>query len=1293
MTMEQTAPSKPTSSRSQILPPPSPPRPASEVLSTSQGRERRSVQTHSIPISYAYGAANNAKPRSSGGGGGDMGDRDSIGGGSSGRKRARASLQKEGEAHLQDDASVSSVGAGGGLLRSGATEAAAVRYARLKERVNSTGVATAPPHSGGARQFAARPPVVEGASKDTSINIATAFREAQARQFAVGGGQAAAAEGQKETHFEGEDSSPVDVLGKRKRKKRKSQLDPTYKHVPGETNSDDSSAGEGIGATRGKRPKKSVEFVDDGTAPPPKKKQRRKSNKKGQEEETATSDSDEEGGEGIALTRGRREIRRPEDSLEVSQPAKKRRSLKKKNDGGGEEEETGSDEEGGEGIALSRSRRTIRVPGETTVEQVTVVKKTRKSRKNAGDEEETASDEEGGDGIALTRGRRNLGGIGDESPDASLEIGPKKRKTTRRTKDKDGAYVPGETEESEEYDESGRRVVRRRRRKSGAPGQGDELEDVTMMDADSTATFYLRPGSPSTTTASVEPSAEQSRSLSQQNLTSTSSGNILPSSLRGIKAPQAHTSLASVSNGRIRDLTNASQQSLSGVASSSYDFAEEERMVKEMERKAEVAKQKKIAEAQRVARESNELKKRKFGPAKVATVTPVTTEEVRATQQKAPRPPPPTAETSDVVEPQEPSRISVALGGAIRNTIGVLSAIFSQLGGIKDWLVRLFRERTSAFIILSLLSLVLFASLLSGDDDTGSSGVWLPPMFQKHRGYTPPNLPPESIERLTHLERALGDLSRRTETEHVKVDSKFKALERDMANERKKRMDEEADIIASLRLTAKTVDTISGEWPRTLGSIKQLNDAHADDIARLKTLERGLDRLATKVDAHESTNQRHFSGLEGKLEDLKKEVASHSPDKVAQIAIDAIESKLPARLAVQMDPKTGRLDINPAFWMHLRDAFVDKTTLELELAKRPAGAGGDTTTTVTVRQPTWQEFLVANEASLKTWIDADVQQKVGSGVVVSRATFLDILKREIQTLKTDSDKKFNENLNKLGQEILDKTRVQTQQIIKDSASPKSRYTTKTGDDIASLVESLIDEALLRYSKDTLARPDYALYSAGGRVIPELTSEIYSVRPKGFFRRIIASATGRGIIYGLSPVHALSPQLTPGSCWPFKGSKGNLGVLLSRRIVVTDVTIEHAAKEVNYDMSLAPRNFEVWGVIEDKKDVERLRQDRIERNKKRAEALARGEDGTEFEEPEGSVPQSPNHILLASGSYDVDAKNHIQTFPANSLAERLQIPVGVVVLKVMSNHGNKDVTCLYRLRVHGFQLEKGESLEM
>ncbi|KAH8913368.1 hypothetical protein BT69DRAFT_1234693, partial [Atractiella rhizophila] len=206
------------------------------------------------------------------------------------------------------------------------------------------------------------------------------------------------------------------------------------------------------------------------------------------------------------------------------------------------------------------------------------------------------------------------------------------------------------------------------------------------------------------------------------------------------------------------------------------------------------------------------------------------------------------------------------------------------------------------------------------------------------------------------------------------------------------------------------------------------------------------------------------------------------------------------------------------------------------------------------------------------------------------------------------------------------------------------------------VESLIDEALLRYSKDTLARPDYALYSAGGRVIPELTSEIYSVRPKGFFRRIIASATGRGIIYGLSPVHALSPQLTPGSCWPFKGSKGNLGVLLSRRIVVTDVTIEHAAKEVNYDMSLAPRNFEVWGVIEDKKD-------------------------------------SPNHILLASGSYDVDAKNHIQTFPANSLAERLQIPVGVVVLKVMSNHGNKDVTCLYRLRVHGFQLEKGDSLEM
>jgi hypothetical protein len=213
---------------------------------------------------------------------------------------------------------------------------------------------------------------------------------------------------------------------------------------------------------------------------------------------------------------------------------------------------------------------------------------------------------------------------------------------------------------------------------------------------------------------------------------------------------------------------------------------------------------------------------------------------------------------------------------------------------------------------------------------------------------------------------------------------------------------------------------------------------------------------------------------------------------------------------------------------------------------------------------------------------------------------------------------------------------------------------------------LIDAALARYSKDVLARPDFALYSSGGRVIPSLTSPTYEVRPPGSAlspSRLLARLTGLGVLRGKPPVTALHPDIAVGQCWPFAGRSGQLGILLSRRIIPSEVTLEHAAKEVALDVTSAPRRFEVWALVEERDGRERLAAYHEQREQK-----------------EGTAPL--DRQLLLQGEYDASKENHIQTFTVPQEVQDLQIPVGVVLLRIIDNHGNEDLSCLYRVRVGG-----------
>jgi hypothetical protein len=249
-----------------------------------------------------------------------------------------------------------------------------------------------------------------------------------------------------------------------------------------------------------------------------------------------------------------------------------------------------------------------------------------------------------------------------------------------------------------------------------------------------------------------------------------------------------------------------------------------------------------------------------------------------------------------------------------------------------------------------------------------------------------------------------------------------------------------------------------------------------------------------------------------------------------------------------------------------------------------------------------------------------------------------------------------------------------------AASNEQRKTVKIqpSDDV-ELINTLIDSALERYSKDILAQPDFALYTAGARIIPSLTSRTYEVRPKGLGSRMLASLTGMGVIRGRPPVTAIHPDTSVGSCWPFSGTTAQLGILLSRRVVVSDVTIEHASKDVAFDVSSAPQDFELWGVVEDDADVRKLKEYRSA-----LEARQQQDGGDERDAALAS--SSPNHVLLAKGSYDANESRHIQTFSALDSTRSLDLPVSVVILRILNTHGNPAFGCLYRVRVGGETIE-------
>ncbi|XP_064009794.1 SUN domain-containing protein 1 isoform X5 [Pogoniulus pusillus] len=185
-------------------------------------------------------------------------------------------------------------------------------------------------------------------------------------------------------------------------------------------------------------------------------------------------------------------------------------------------------------------------------------------------------------------------------------------------------------------------------------------------------------------------------------------------------------------------------------------------------------------------------------------------------------------------------------------------------------------------------------------------------------------------------------------------------------------------------------------------------------------------------------------------------------------------------------------------------------------------------------------------------------------------------------------------------------------------------------------QMIVNNALKLYSQDKTGMVDFALESGGGSILSTRCSETYETKTA------LISLFGIPLWYSSqSPRVVIQPDIYPGNCWAFKGSLGYLVVRLSMKIYPTSFAVEHIPKTLSPtgNISSAPRNFSVYGLDD------------------------------EYQK-EGQ--------LLGQYVYDQGGEA-LQIFP---VMEKTDSAFQIVELRISSNWGHAEYTCLYRFRVHG-----------
>jgi len=243
-------------------------------------------------------------------------------------------------------------------------------------------------------------------------------------------------------------------------------------------------------------------------------------------------------------------------------------------------------------------------------------------------------------------------------------------------------------------------------------------------------------------------------------------------------------------------------------------------------------------------------------------------------------------------------------------------------------------------------------------------------------------------------------------------------------------------------------------------------------------------------------------------------------------------------------------------------------------------------------------------------------------------------------------------LRNLTEEIRSEVAIKVQQKITSSKAPPpksvsaapplssitSRILASTSPSLTEAqVKDIIRESLDVYNADRLGLPDYALESAGGHVVNTRCSETYH------HKTALVRVFGIPFYFNTNtPRAVIQPSVMPGECWAFKGHVGYVVIGLSVPVYPSSVTLEHIPRSIApFNITSAPKDFSIYGL---------------------------------------NTPSEYEGIHLGDFTYDENS-SALQNFAIeNPTGKRLRF--AYIEMRVTSNWGHPDFTCIYRFRVHG-----------
>nr|XP_056713854.1 SUN domain-containing protein 3 [Euleptes europaea] len=192
------------------------------------------------------------------------------------------------------------------------------------------------------------------------------------------------------------------------------------------------------------------------------------------------------------------------------------------------------------------------------------------------------------------------------------------------------------------------------------------------------------------------------------------------------------------------------------------------------------------------------------------------------------------------------------------------------------------------------------------------------------------------------------------------------------------------------------------------------------------------------------------------------------------------------------------------------------------------------------------------------------------------------------------------------------------------------------------IEKILKKLMAKLDEDDVQMADYALKSAGiissARIVYSRTTRSYRHEGGHYFWKSFPI-----LPFVKSPEVILQPNRSPGMCWSFPGTQGEVVVKLAMLILPTAITVDHISKNLSPtgEISSAPKDFTIYGLKDENEE---------------------------------------NGIFLGQFVYNAEG-DIVQTFKLKGAPSERMSYINYVKLKVLSNWGHPNYTCIYRFRVH------------